>query len=110
MEGEGQTQQREANALTSHRAPRNVRASLGGGNGHVSREGGRGNKSIVRVSGDSSKLHEVNPRKYRAASHKAGWWRASRMRCAGTPPRLAPRPARNTQMKHPGMARFALRA
>ena len=37
----------------------------------------------------------------RAASHKAGAC-ASRMRCAGTP-----RPARNTQTKHPGMARFA---
>ena len=58
MEGEGQTQRREANALTSHRAPRNVRASLGeGGNGHVSREGRSGNKNIVRVGGDSSKLH-----------------------------------------------------
>ena len=53
----GQTQRREANALTSHRAPRNVRASLGGDNGHVSCEGRSGNRNIVRVGGDSSKLH-----------------------------------------------------
>ena len=95
VEGEGQTQRREANALTSHRAPRNVRASLGGGgNGHVSREGRRGNKNIVRVGGDSSKLHEANPRKHRAAPHKAGR-RTSRMRCAGTPSPATPK--RNTQ-------------
>lgn len=84
-----------------------------GGNGHVSREGRRGNKNIVRVSGDSSKLHEANPRKRRAASHKARYRHTSRMRCTGTPrpsPRLAPRPARNAQTKHPGMARFACRA
>ena len=50
------------------------------------------------MSGDSSKLHEMNPRKHRVASHKAGGACASRMRCAGTPsPRLAPHLARNTQ-------------
>ena len=44
----------------------------GGGNERVSRESRRSNRSIVRVSGGSSKLHEMNPRKHRAASHKAG--------------------------------------
>ena len=49
------------------------------------------------MSGDSSKLHEMNPRKRRAASHKA-----SRMRCAGTPRLASPlaspaTPKRNTQ-------------
>lgn len=72
-----------------------------GGNGHVSREGGRNNRSILRVSGDSSKLHEMNPRKHRAASHKAGAC-ASRMRCASTPRPASPltspaTPKRNTQ-------------
>ena len=69
----------------------------GVGNGHVSREGRRNSRSIVRVSGDSSKLHEMNPRKRRAASHKA-----SRMRCAGTPRPASPlaspaTPKRNAQ-------------
>ncbi len=72
-----------------------------GSSGHVSREGGRNNRSILRVSGDSSKLHEMNPRKHRAASHKAGAC-ASRMRCAGTPRPASPltspaTPKRNTQ-------------
>ena len=49
------------------------------------------------MSGDSSKLHEMNPRKRRAASHKA-----SRMRCAGTPRPASPlaspaTPKRNAQ-------------
>ena len=49
------------------------------------------------MSGDSSKLHEMNPRKRRAASHKA-----SRVRCAGTPRPASPlaspaTPKRNTQ-------------
>lgn len=74
------------------------------GNEHVSRESRCSNRGIVRVSGDSSKLHEMNPRKHRAASHKVGAC-ASRMRCASTP-----HLARNTQTKHPGMARFARRA
>ncbi len=55
----------------------------------------------MRVSGDSLKLHEMNPRKHRAASHKAGAC-ASRMRCAGTPRPASPltspaTPKRNTQ-------------
>lgn len=71
------------------------------GNEHVSRESRRSNRGIVRVSGDSSKLHEMNPRKHRAASHKAGAC-ASRMRCAGTPRPASPltspaTPKRNTQ-------------
>ena len=54
------------------------------------------------MSGDSSKLHEMNPRKRRAASHKAGGACASRMRCAGTPRPASPlaspaTPKRNTQ-------------
>ena len=74
----------------------------GGGNERVSRESRRSNRSIVRVSGDSSKLHEMNPRKHRAASHKAGGACASRMRCAGTPRPASPlaspaTPKRNTQ-------------
>ena len=49
------------------------------------------------MSGDSSKLHEMNPRKRRAASRKA-----SRMRCAGTPRPASPlappaTPKRNAQ-------------
>ena len=69
----------------------------GGGNERVSRESRRSNRGIVRMSGDSSKLHEMNPRKRRAASHKA-----SRMRCAGTPRPASPltspaTPKRNTQ-------------
>lgn len=53
------------------------------------------------MSGDSSKLHEMNPRKHRAASHKAGAC-TSRMRCAGTPRPASPltsptTPKRNTQ-------------
>ena len=53
------------------------------------------------MSGDSSKLHEMNPRKHRAASHKAGAC-ASHMRCAGTPRPASPltspaTPKRNTQ-------------
>ena len=49
------------------------------------------------MSGDSSKLHEMNPRKRRAASHKA-----SRMRCAGAPRPASPlaspaTPKRNAQ-------------
>ena len=43
----------------------------------------------MRVSGDSSKLHEMKPRKHRAASHKAGAC-ASRMRCASTPRPASP--------------------
>ena len=74
----------------------------GGGNERVSHEGRRNNRSIVRVSGDSSKLHGMNPRKRRAASHKAGGACASRMRCAGTPRPASPltspaTPKRNTQ-------------
>lgn len=71
------------------------------GNEHVSCESRRSNRGIVRVSGDSLKLHEMNPRKHRAASHKAGAC-ASRMRCAGTPRPASPltspaTPKRNTQ-------------
>ena len=52
-------------------------------------------------AGSSSKLHEMNPLKHRAASHKAGAC-ASRMRCAGTPRPASPltspaTPKRNTQ-------------
>ena len=104
MKGERQTQRREANALTSHRAPRNVRASRRrGGNERVSRESRRSNRSIVRVSGDSSKLHEMNPRKHRAASHKAGAC-ASRMRCGGTP-RPSPRPQHPNETPRNGKIR-----
>lgn len=91
---------------------RGTYAPHSGGNGHVSREGGRGNKSIVRVGGDSSKLHEANPRKHRAASHKAGGARAA---CAApaplAPPRPSPRPQhpnetpRNGKIRAPCMIR-----
>lgn len=64
----------------------------------------------MRVSGDSSKLHEMNPRKHRAASHKAGGVREPHALRRYPSPRLAPRLARNSQTKHPGMARFARRA
>lgn len=97
MKGERQTQRREANALTSHRAPRNVRASRRrGGNERVSRESRRSNRSIVRVSGDSSKLHEMNPRKHRAASHKAGG--RARAACAAPVPLAPPRPSPRPQL------------
>lgn len=63
------------------------------------------------MSGDSSKLHEMNPRKHRAASHKAGGGVREPHALRRHPsPRLAPHLARNTQTKYPGMARFARRA
>lgn len=62
------------------------------------------------MSGDSSKLHEMSPRKHRAASHKAGGVRKPHAPRRHPSPRLAPHLARNTQTKHPGMARFARRA
>lgn len=43
-----------------------------GSNGHVSREGGRDNRSILRVSGDSSKLRVANPQNSRATPRKRG--------------------------------------
>lgn len=69
----------------------------GGGNEHVSRESRRSNRSIVRVSGDSSKLHEVSPRKHRAASHKAGG--RAQAACAAPAPLAPPRPSPRPQ--HP---------
>lgn len=48
------------------------------------------------MSGDSSKLHEMNPRKHRAASHKAGG--RARAACAAPAPLAPPAtPKRNTQ-------------
>ena len=94
----GVTLMRSANQFNNARRRGTYAPHAGGvGNGHVSREGRRNNRSIVRVSGDSSKLHGMNPRKRRAASHKA-----SRMRCAGTPRPASPlappaTPKRNTQ-------------
>ena len=68
----------------------------GGGNERVSRESRRSNRSIVRVSGGSSKLHEMNPRKHRAASHEAGG--RARAACAAPAPLAPPAtPKRNTQ-------------
>ena len=69
----------------------------GGGNERVSRESRRSNRSIVRVSGDSSKLHEVSPRKHRAASHKAGG--RAQAACAAPAPLAPPRPSPRPQ--HP---------
>ena len=69
----------------------------GGGNERVSRESRRSNRSIVRVSEDSSKLHEMNPRKHRAASHKAGG--RARAACAAPVPLAPPRPSPHPQ--HP---------
>lgn len=65
---------------TTRAAAERTRLTQEGGNERVSRESRRSNRSIVHVSGDSSKLHEMNPRKHRAASHKAGGACASRMR------------------------------
>ena len=48
------------------------------------------------MSGDSSKLHEMNPRKHRAASHKAGGVREPHaLRRHPSPPPATPK--RNTQ-------------
>lgn len=101
----------------------------GGGNGHVSCEGRSGNRNIVRVGGDSSKLHPeitATPRTgagWRGRPHAdtlARWRRLAQSgvaahkprALAGTPPLapLLPHPTRNTQTKHLGMARFARRA
>ena len=106
VEDEGQTQRREANALTSRGAARNARTYTGG-NGHVSREGRSGNRSIVRVGGDSSKLHPeitATPRTgagWRGRPHAdtlARWRRLAQSgvaahkprALAGTPPRPTP--------------------
>lgn len=78
-----------------------------GGNGHVSREGRSGNRSIVRVGGDSSKLHPeitATPRTgagWRGRPHAdtlARWRRLAQSgvaahkprALAGTPPRPTP--------------------
>ena len=53
VDGEaGHAQRREANALAPRGTTRNVRHLTRGGNRHVSREGGRDNRSILRVSGE----------------------------------------------------------
>lgn len=53
VDGEaGHTQRREANALAPRGTTRNVRTPHTGATGHVSREGGRNNRSILRVSGE----------------------------------------------------------
>ena len=52
----------------------------------------------MRVSGDSSKLHEMNPRKHRAASHKAGGVREPHALRRYPSPLASPAtPKRNTQ-------------
>ena len=48
------------------------------------------------MSGDSSKLHEMNPRKHRAASHKAGG--RARAACAAPVPLAPPRPSPRPQL------------
>ena len=70
----------------------------GGQRAHL-RESRRSNRSIVRVSGDSSKLHEMTKAPRRLAQSGAC---ARRMRCAGTPLPASPltspaTPKRNTQ-------------
>ena len=53
VDGEaGHTQRREANALAPRGTTRNVRTPHTGVTGHVSREGRRDNRSILRVSGE----------------------------------------------------------
>ena len=59
------------------------------------------------MSGDSSKLHEMNPRKHRAASHKAGG--RARAACAApaplAPPRPSPRPQHPNEIPRNGKIR-----
>ncbi len=61
----------------------------------------------MRVSGDSSKLHGMNPRKRRAASHKAGG--RARAACAApaplAPPRPSPRPQHPNEIPRNGKIR-----
>lgn len=102
MDGEaGHTQRREANALAPHGTTRNVRTPHTGATGTSHAKAGATAGASCAEAGSSSKLHEMNPRKHRAASHKAGAC-ASRMCCAGTPRPASPltspaTPKRNTQ-------------
>lgn len=113
VEGEGQTQRREANALTSHRAPRNVRASLGGGaTGTSHARAGAATRTSCAWAGTARSCMRRTRENTALPRTKRGGARAA---CAAPAPprpspRLAPHLARNAQTKHPGMARFARRA
>ena len=85
VEGEGQTQRREANALTSHRAPRNVRLTRGQ-RARLTRGQERQQEHRTRERGQL----EVAPRNYRDASHRSGVAAHKPRALAGTPPRPTP--------------------
>ena len=128
VEDEGQTQRREANALTSRGAARNARTYTGGQRARLMRGQERQQEHRTRGRGQL----EVAPRNYRDASHRSGMARETPRGYVGpmaTPrtkrgggaqaagasrhPPLAPllpHPTRNTQTKHLGMAGFACRA
>lgn len=129
MEGEGQTQRRETNALTSHRAPRNVRASLGGGaTGTSHARAGAATRTSCAWAGTARSCTTKLPRRLAqerdgardpsgyvgpmAAPHTKRGGGAQAAGASRHPPLapLLPHPARNTQTKHPEMARFARHA
>ncbi len=90
----------------------------GGGNRHVSREGGRDNRSILRVSGEQLGAACGEPAKQPCHSAQTGTVRETRApphtkrgQCANREHRLTPpEKDQNTQTKHLGMARSACRA
>ena len=128
MEGEGQTQRRETNALTSHRAPRNVRASLGGATGTSHARAGAATRTSCAWAGTARSCTTKLPRRLAqerdgardpsgyvgpmAAPHTKRGGGAQAAGASRYPPLapLLPHPARNTQTKHPEMARFARHA
>lgn len=82
-----------------------------GGNGHVSREGRRDSRSILRMSGEQLEAAcELTHKIAAPPCTKRGGVREPHALRRYPSPRLAPHLARNTQTKHPGMARFARRA
>lgn len=119
VDGEvGYTQRREANALAPHGTTRNVRTPHTGGNGHVSREGGRDSRSILRVSGEQLGAACGEPTKQPCHPAQTGTVRETRApphtkrgQCANREHRpTPPEKDQNAQTEHLGMARSARRA
>lgn len=92
--------------------------SHGGGNRHVSREGGRDNRSILRVSGEQLGAACGEPAKQPCHSAQTGTVRETRApphtkrgQCANREHRpTPPEKDQNAQTEHLGMARSARRA
>lgn len=114
----GHAQRREANALAPRGTTRNVRHLTRGGNRHVSREGGRDNRSILRVSGEQLGAACGEPAKQPCHSAQTGTVRETRApphtkrgQCANREHRpTPPEKDQNAQTEHLGMARSARRA